>query len=61
MKKIVLGFMALFAIMAFSTTAMASVTPTSSYTQTQNDDDSKCGSGKCGGDEKCGTGKCGSK
>ena len=64
MKKLFLGLMVLGAFMAFSTSAMASVTTHNSYVQTQNADDSKCGSGKCGEDnstKKCGTGKCGSK
>ena len=62
MKKLLLGVMAVGAFMAFSTSAMASVNTHDGYVQTQNDDDSKCGSGKCGGDDgKCGTGKCGGK
>jgi len=63
MKKLFLGLMTVFALMAFSTSAMATVTADNSYIQTQNDE--KCGAGKCGdesgGDEKCGTGKCGGK
>jgi len=61
MKKLFLGLMTVFAFMAFSTSAMATVTSDSVYVQTQNNDDEKCGSGKCGGDEKCGSGKCGGK
>ena len=61
MKKLFLGLMVLGAFMAFSTSAMASVTTHNGYVQIQNDDDSKCGSGKCGDDSKCGTGKCGGK
>lgn len=64
MKKLFLGFMVLGAVMAFSTSAIASVATDNSFVQTQNADESKCGSGKCGGAEdnsttKCGTGKCG--
>jgi len=60
MKKLFLGLMTVFALMAFSTSAMATVTADNTYVQTQNDEE-KCGSGKCGGDTKCGAGKCGSK
>ena len=54
MKKLFLGLMVLGTFIAFSTSAMASVTTHNGYVQTQNDDDSKCGSGKCGNDSKCG-------
>ena len=60
MKKLTLGFAALLAIVAFSTTSLVAA-------------DHKCGEGKCasdkpakcGGDKnttkKCGEGKCGGK
>jgi len=53
MKKLILGFAAVLAMMAFSTTSLTA-------------EDSKCGTGKCGtekpakcGEGKCATGKCG--
>jgi len=60
MKKLFLGLIAIFAFMAFSTTAMATVNSDSSYVQTMSEDE-KCGAGKCADDSKCGAGKCGRK
>ena len=50
MKKIILGFAALLAIVAFNTTTLVA-------------EDAKCGEGKCGTSKpaKCGEGKCGSE
>ena len=51
MKKFILGFATLLALVAFSTTTLVA-------------EDSKCGEGKCGTsqpDTKCGAGKCGGK
>jgi len=55
MKKLILGFAAVLAMMAFSTTSLTA-------------EDSKCGTGKCGtekpakcGEGKCASGKCGGK
>ena len=54
MKKLILGFAALLAMVAFSTTTLVA-------------EDHKCGEGKCGtskpakcGDGKCSDGKCSS-
>jgi len=50
MKKLTLGFAALIAMVALSTTSLTA-------------EDSKCGQGKCGTSKpaKCGQGKCGSE
>ena len=65
MKKVFLGLMFFGAFITFSTSAIASsVTTQYSYMQTQNANDGKCSSGKCGDDNstmKCGSGKCGGK
>ena len=61
MKKLFLGLLTILALVAFTNFAVADVTNTSTYTQTQSEDE-KCGTGKCGGDDaKCGAGKCGGK
>ncbi len=57
MKKILLGFTAILALMAFTNFAIASVNTDNTYTQTQSEDE-KCASGKCG-EGKCASGKCG--
>lgn len=50
MKKVILGFAALMAMVALSTTTVTA-------------SDAKCGEGKCGTEKpaKCGEGKCGSE
>ncbi len=53
MKKLTLGFAALIAMVALSTTSLTA-------------QDAKCGQGKCGSEKpkpesKCGQGKCGGK
>ena len=64
MKKLFVGLVTILALVAFSNFAVADVTNTSTYTQTQNEDhkcqSGKCQSGKCG-EGKCSSNKCGGK
>jgi len=60
MKKLILGFVAVLAMMAFSTTSL-----TAEDSKCGTEKPAKCGEGKCAtgkcGEGKCASGKCGGK